>query len=208
MTTVVGLPQGSLSRLTEDEARAVTDELKADAERLWGTLLWLYEAGAHTALGYGSWADYCSAEFKMGKSQAYRLLDAARVVGELPHGGMRPANERVARELAAADDPAEAWGEVVDRHGDRPTAAETREVVREREGAGGSRTEGSAPARGSVTAAAGPVGSRLCPACLPVRTAPPTSRSRSSRRSAPGSRRRAARRSGCWPRRSAGLPAT
>jgi hypothetical protein len=50
----------SLSRI---EARQLTDEVKVDAQKLWAKLLSLYEGGAHIALGYSSWADYCRQEF-------------------------------------------------------------------------------------------------------------------------------------------------
>jgi hypothetical protein len=36
--------------LTAIEARRLTDEVKADAQRLWAKLLCLYQGGAHTAL--------------------------------------------------------------------------------------------------------------------------------------------------------------
>lgn len=72
---------------TAAEARRLTDEVKADAAALWAKLLQLYEGGAHTALGYSSWADYCEAEFEMGKSHAYRILDAARVIDAIPQLG-------------------------------------------------------------------------------------------------------------------------
>jgi phage N-6-adenine-methyltransferase len=140
------------------EARRLTNEVKADAAALWAKLLRLYEGGAHTALGYPSWADYCRDEFDMGKSHAYRLLDAGRVaellephspIGEWrlrrttasrPHGGtsaVGPLNESVARELVPVlrEDPEEVegvWAEVVELHGDDPTASETRAVVEEK----------------------------------------------------------------------------
>ena len=65
---------------TAIEARRLTDEVKADAKRLWAKLLSLYEGGAHTALGYTSWAAYCEQEFRMSQGRAYQLLRAARVV--------------------------------------------------------------------------------------------------------------------------------
>ncbi len=40
--------------LTALEARQLTEEVKADAQRLWAKLLNRYEGGAHTALGYSS----------------------------------------------------------------------------------------------------------------------------------------------------------
>lgn len=125
--------------LDRESARRLTDEVRADAATLWGKLLTLYEGGAHEALGYGSWADYFAAEFGQGSSQAYRILDAARVqrmLGQSPMG--EQVTERVARELVPVmrEDPvslpavmaeAEARAE-----GGPVTAAVVREVVAER----------------------------------------------------------------------------
>ena len=75
--------QLSLRPMSEAEARAATEQVKTDAAALWRSLLRLYEGQAHTALGYSSWSDYCAAEFDIGKSRAYQLLDAGRVVAAL-----------------------------------------------------------------------------------------------------------------------------
>ena len=129
----------TVATLTADAARVLTDEAKEDAEALWGKLLALYEGGAHTALGYSSWGDYCAEEFDMGKSQAYRLLDSGRVIEALGDSpvGERPASESVARELVpvlreSPEEVEEVWAEVVQAHGPKPTAAQTREKVKQR----------------------------------------------------------------------------
>jgi hypothetical protein len=59
--------------VSQTDARRLTDEVKADAQRLWAKLLCLYQGGAHTALGYTSWANYCENEFHMRKTRAYQL---------------------------------------------------------------------------------------------------------------------------------------
>lgn len=122
--------------LDADEARRLTDELKADAEALWAKVVALFERGAHTALGYSSWGTYLETEFGKHRRTAYRLLDAGRVVSALSDQlvtGALPANEAQARELAplldAPEQLREAWAEVVDLH-PKPTAAVVREVVR------------------------------------------------------------------------------
>lgn len=91
--------------------------MKADAQRLWAKLLSLYEGRAHIALGYASWADYCDRELHMGKTRSYQLLQAARVIQQLPGPPQLtltqstivdslqvtpqvPESERLARELA------------------------------------------------------------------------------------------------------------
>jgi hypothetical protein len=90
--------------LGPSEARRLTDEVKRDAQALWTKLLRLYEGGAHQALNYPSWAAYCEAEFEIGKSHAYRLLEAGHVLAALeahsPMGDSVGLNERQARELA------------------------------------------------------------------------------------------------------------
>jgi hypothetical protein len=132
-------------RLSAEQARALTDEVREDAAALWAKLLTLYAGGAHLALGYRSWGAYFEQEFRQSARHGYRLLEAARVVGELeagssdqlvtePYsGGPLPLNEGQARELAPLiGDPeqlAAAWEEARDRFGPEPTAAEVRAVV-------------------------------------------------------------------------------
>jgi hypothetical protein len=131
--------------LSADEARALTDEVRRDAEALWAKLLRLYDGGAHTALGYGSWREYARAEFGFSKTNAYRLLEAGRVVEALPEGP-RPTATAVTDALAAAGGPEAqraVWAEAVERHGERPSATQVRAIVAER--AGQSRPRDSAP---------------------------------------------------------------
>jgi hypothetical protein len=88
--------------LNHDDARILTDDVKRDALELWRRMLSLYEKGAHVALGYSSWGDYCEREFEMSKSAGYRVLDASRVTAQVEsHSPMgEPLSERQARELA------------------------------------------------------------------------------------------------------------
>jgi hypothetical protein len=124
------------ARLSLAEARDLTEEVKADAASLWAKLLTLYEGEAHIALGYSSWGDYYAEEFGESKRHGYRILEAARVVAELPSDQL--VTESVAREIAPVlkDEGPEAveevWGEVVQEHGPNPTAAQVRETVQER----------------------------------------------------------------------------
>jgi len=120
------------------EARNLTDEVKADAQSLWRKLMALHDGRAHHALGYPSWGAYCAAEFDLGQSRAYQLLDAGRAVASLDaHSTIveRPASEGVARELAPvlrADGPeaaAQAWESAVQEHGPEPTAAQVRATI-------------------------------------------------------------------------------
>lgn len=126
-----------MTALTRDAARAMTDEVKADALHLWDKLLGLYEGGAHAALGYGSWGEYYEREFGESAGRGYQLLRSAEVrhlLAECTTVHSLPANEAVARELAPLlDEPEalrEAWSTAVEQHGPTPTAAQTREIVR------------------------------------------------------------------------------
>jgi hypothetical protein len=111
--------------LGPSEARRLTDQVKQDVQELWTKLVRLYEAGAHTSLGYDSWAAYTAAEFGVGQSRAYQLLDAGRVVdaigGHSTNGGTDDLNERQARELVpllceeGAEGVLEAWREARDK---------------------------------------------------------------------------------------------
>jgi hypothetical protein len=116
-----------LIRLTAIEARRLTEEVKADAQRLWAKLLRLYEGGAHIALGYSSWAAYCEQEFHMSNGRAYQLLQAARVIHQLtivssPQVTSQiPESEAIAHELAPLlHNPKalnQAWNEAVEQVG-------------------------------------------------------------------------------------------
>jgi len=144
------------------EARVLTDEVRDRAQELWFRMRELYQGAAHTALGYSSWADYCAAEFDIGKSRAYQMLDAARVAVALPQSAMV---ERVARELVPVlrEDPArvpEAWAEVVELHGPKPTASQTAEVVKTLKGPATDKQLdylASLAARAGVEVPAGPI---------------------------------------------------
>lgn len=123
--------------MTWDEARELTDEVKADTRALWLKLERLYEGGAHTALGFKSWGAYCAVEFNLSATRAYELLDAGRVAQILARSAIAepgPQSEGVSRELAVLRDEPEAmrdaWTEAVEQHGPQPTAAQVREIVR------------------------------------------------------------------------------
>lgn len=125
--------------LTASTARQLTDAIKRDVDSLWERLLNAYEQGAHTALGYSSWAAYCKAEFGTSESHAHRLLDAGRVARAIERHspvGESPPSERAARELVpllrkkGEEAVAEAWAEAVNEHGPEPSAEQVEEVAR------------------------------------------------------------------------------
>lgn len=73
--------------LTEKQARQLTDSIKLNLESLWVKVVKAWDGGAHRALGYDSWAAYCSAEFD---SDYLSVPRSARpgVVGMLREHGM------------------------------------------------------------------------------------------------------------------------
>jgi hypothetical protein len=120
--------------LTTREARTLTNEVKQDAAALWTKLLKLYDGGAHTALSYSSWAEYCAEEFDWGKSHAYRVLDAARIIDVVPQLG-NGTPEAVVREYLPVlrhqpEQLANLHREIKAEHGPKATAKQTREHVR------------------------------------------------------------------------------
>lgn len=123
--------------LSAEVARRMTDEAKEVTHLLWRKMVALYEGDAHVALGYGSWGDYCGAEFDMSSARAYQLLDAGRVSDMLASSTtveLVPRNEAVARELAPFRDDLDAaraaMATAVEIHGPDPTAADVRDIVR------------------------------------------------------------------------------
>jgi hypothetical protein len=65
------------------EARQFTARITSAADQLWLLLLESHDRRAWAMLGYPSWRVYDKAEFGMGQSHAYRLLDQGCVVRAL-----------------------------------------------------------------------------------------------------------------------------
>lgn len=74
--------------LTEVEARDLTIEIRRTSVRLWILVVEAHDRGAHTALGYDTWADYVKAELKISESRSYQLLDTGHVMRELAVAGV------------------------------------------------------------------------------------------------------------------------
>jgi hypothetical protein len=70
-------------RCDATEARELTDKINASVEKTWRLLLNAHEWNAWGALGYDTWEAYVQAEFGIGRSRSYQLLDQARVVREV-----------------------------------------------------------------------------------------------------------------------------
>jgi hypothetical protein len=70
-------------RCNAAEARDLTEQIKSSVEKTWRLLLNAHEWNAWGALGYSTWESYVRAEFGIGRSRSYQLLDQARVVREI-----------------------------------------------------------------------------------------------------------------------------
>lgn len=123
MLTVVSSGQVATVDMTLDEARAITDRIKATTEELWSLLLTAYEGKAWRALGYSDWAAYVAGEFSMSRRRSYQLIDQGVVIRELAAASGQGVNhgtqitERAARDI-------------------KPHLALVTEEIRERVGAG------------------------------------------------------------------------
>ena len=86
--------------------------------------------------GYDTFETYLADRWGLKHQRAYQLIAGAAVSTIVDKAGLpAPVNEAQARELVPLlnDDPEgleEAWAEVIDRHGPKPTAAQVRDHVR------------------------------------------------------------------------------
>lgn len=85
---------------------------------------------------FETFEDYCRERWDFSDSRARQLVAAAETVTTVTVEGLpAPRNESVARELAPLrrepEQLREVWTETVEHYGDRPTAAQVREVVQQ-----------------------------------------------------------------------------
>jgi len=118
------------------EAREVVDKINANMNNVRYLVLDLYEREGWSALGYGSWRECVTAEFKNSQAYLYRQLEAAQAekvispIGEneIPESQLRPLTK-------LRDNPEqqrEAWQKAVETAPDgKITAAHVSKVVRE-----------------------------------------------------------------------------
>ena len=120
--------------MTKSCARELTDRIKTAVDDL-AELLWrAHEGKAWMALRYGSWREYCEAEFQMSSRHAYRLLAFVEVKNVLCDQLVTPEHESQTRPLAGLSNEkkAEVWARAVDAAlGEQPTGAQVRVQVYE-----------------------------------------------------------------------------
>lgn len=114
--------------MSEIEARACVDRIKALTEDVAALLLDLRDRDGWQALGYESWQECIQAEFHMSRSYAHRLINAHLVeqVLTLPIGNVEHLPESHARELVPLLDQPDkmraALKDAIETSGGKPTA--------------------------------------------------------------------------------------
>lgn len=73
--------------LSPDDARVLTDRIKVGVEAVWHLIVEAYNGGAHRALGYVSWDDYCVREFGTSRIRLPRE-ERQEVVASLRESGL------------------------------------------------------------------------------------------------------------------------
>jgi len=83
-----------------------------------------------------TFATYLDERWGISRARGYQFIEAASVVDAVSTRvdiAVPVSNEKVARELAKADDPVDVWETVRELNGDKPTATQVRAVVQERQ---------------------------------------------------------------------------
>jgi hypothetical protein len=134
-------PAGAL--MTEAEARATIEKINNHAGQIRALLLALYEREGWKALGYSSWRQCITAEFKESESYLYRLLEAGKTEKNItqvvqnqqnvsPIGEKEPIKESVLRPLSKLKKPEqqrEAWKEATRDNNTKPSAKQVETAV-------------------------------------------------------------------------------
>jgi hypothetical protein len=95
--------------MTANEARALTDQIKYDAEALWDKIAAAYTGRAWAALGYESWDVYCIKEFgdmrlRLLREERAEMVCSLRQAGlsiRAIASGVGISDQTVQRDLAA-----------------------------------------------------------------------------------------------------------
>lgn len=119
------------------EARGIVDRINASINNVRVLILELYEGEGWTALGYESWRECVTAEFKNSQAYLYRQLEAAQTEKVIsPMGEKLEIPERQLRPLTKLKDnpeqQREAWQKAVETAPEgKVTAAHVSKVVKE-----------------------------------------------------------------------------
>ena len=119
--------------MTESCARDLTNRIRA-AVNDFSEMLWRAHQGkARRALGYGSWKEYCTAEFKMmSERRSFQLLDFVEIKRSIPQLNHGTVSERSLRPLKSVEPGkrAEVYQAAVEiAGGEQPTAKQVKQAV-------------------------------------------------------------------------------
>jgi hypothetical protein len=96
-------PRVTCAQLDPRQARDLTERIKVGLEHVSTLLLHAHDGRAWTALGYSTWGEYVTREFRFTKQRSFQLLDHARFVRALEDAAGRSTAvdlpERVSRDL-------------------------------------------------------------------------------------------------------------
>ena len=124
------------SKMIPKEARECVDKINANLTNIRALVLDLYEREGWRTLGYKSWRDCVTAEFRQNERYLYRQLEAAQIAKQIwPKGQKEEIPERQLRPLSKLKDnpeqQREAWQQAVATAPDgKITASLVNEIVK------------------------------------------------------------------------------
>lgn len=127
-----------IERSTAAQARELTDRIKAGSEALWELIKQAWVSGAHHALGYSSWDDYCTREFgsnriRIPKAERPEEIASMRSLGMSTRAiatATGVSKDTVRREIATgANEPVDVTGVNGKIYTPRPASQPKREVI-------------------------------------------------------------------------------
>lgn len=126
--------QVAIRRMTDKEARACVAKINDNMTNIRSLVLELYEREGWSAMGYASWRECVTAEFKQGQRHLYEQLEAAQteknicaVAQNIPERQLRPLTKL----RNNPEKQKEAWQQAVDTAPDgKVTAAHVASVVK------------------------------------------------------------------------------
>ena len=125
----------TVKMMVYQEARQVVDKINADMNNIRSLVLDLYEREGWSALGYASWRECVTAEFKQGQAYLYYQLEAAKIERNISTTVEKEQiPERQLRPLAKLEPEQQrtAWQKAVETAPEgKVTAAHVSKVVKE-----------------------------------------------------------------------------
>jgi uncharacterized protein YerC len=80
-------PAGSYTQMTRQQAEEITRTIKSRCEEIWDLLVEAYNRRADLAMGYASWDEYCTIEFRQARIQV-PAEERKAVVNSMRQNGM------------------------------------------------------------------------------------------------------------------------